>query len=105
MRTSFVIALPDNHHRAFALLSKVRERVYEIDTLSVPQRYRGRGYGRKLLREVCENAAYCGALLRLVPLADGGLTTVELEAWYIRHGFVQRSNGYFYREPLAQAEV
>ena len=105
MQTCYTIRMPDGRSIAIVDLSKVRGRVYEVNRINVPERHRGRRYGAILLSEVCTEADRCGVLLRLVPLESGGLSTTELEAWYTRRGFVQRSNGYFYREPLAQAEL
>lgn len=102
MRTCFTIRLPDNHSIAIADLSKVRGRVYEVNRINVPHRYRGRGYGRTLLTLVCTEADRFDVLLRLVPLESGGLTTEQLEAWYARKGFAQEKNGYFYRNPAPE---
>lgn len=105
MQTCYTLRMPDGYSIAILDLSKVRGRVYEVNRINVPERHRGRRYGTALLREACTDADRCCVLLRLVPLESGGLSTTELEAWYTRHGFVQRSNGYFYREPLAQVEA
>jgi predicted GNAT family N-acyltransferase len=102
MRTCYVIRLPDNHSIAILDLSKVRGRVYEVNRVNVPTRYRGRGYGRQLLKEVCSEADRFDTLLRLVPMESGGLTAAQLEAWYSRHGFRQHENVYFYREPATE---
>jgi len=100
MKSCYTLRMPDGHSIAILDLSKVRGRVYEINRINVPERHRGRRYGAALLREVCTEADRCGVLLRLVAMASGGMSAAELEAWYTRHGFVQRSNGYSYREPL-----
>lgn len=51
------------------------------------ERYRGQGFGTKILNMILEDADKEGVILILEPVASGGLTNNELVAWYERHGF------------------
>jgi N-acetylglutamate synthase-like GNAT family acetyltransferase len=90
--------MENGFHIAIADLSKVRGRLYEVNRINVPGKYRENGFGRQLLNMICMEADKNHVTLRLVPLESGGLTSLQLAAWYQRHGFQQRDSGYFYRE-------
>lgn len=76
---------------------------YSIDCIGVGMRFRGFGWGSRILKQVCQDADHEGTTLWLVICADsdGALNDCELEQWYGRHGFV-RSQGslYYKREPV-----
>jgi GNAT superfamily N-acetyltransferase len=88
------------HHVATATLSKNRNRLYDLNTLNVPPLYRGRKFGRALLKQVLDAADVNNIELRLVPNPSGGLGRRKLEAWYFRNGFRPHADGYWYRDPV-----
>ena len=59
----------------------------EINRINVPPLHRGKGYGSKLLKEVCQKADEFGIELRLSINPYGELTYEQLLAWYERYGF------------------
>jgi GNAT superfamily N-acetyltransferase len=84
---------------AIADLTQVGERTYEINRLNVPELYRGKGHGRKLLKQVLDEADRCGVTLRCYSMSSGPLTNSALDAWYKRNGFSRYPDDYLYRLP------
>jgi len=58
-----------------------------ITRINVMERYRGKGYGRKILDLILADADNEGVIVYLEPVATGGLDQEELEQWYERRGF------------------
>jgi ribosomal protein S18 acetylase RimI-like enzyme len=64
-------------------------RIAYVRDVHVPTTVRGAGHGRALLRELTARADREGWTLMLESKAqgEGGLSTSQLVAWYLRHGF------------------
>ena len=75
------------------------ENSWYINRVYVPHIHRGKGYGRKLLKECIEGADKEGAILWLEINPYGSLTYDELRAWYMRYGFEDLGNGIYWRPP------
>lgn len=71
-----------------------------ITRVSVLPSSRGKGHARELMRRVLLDADKERVTLYLEILSSGGLTHDELEAWYLRLGFVYR-RGLYVRRPHA----
>ena len=75
-------------------------------SLYVPPVHRGAGVGRKLVDSVLEFAGDRTVYLEPKPWADGGMSQLELVAWYMRLGFERTEQtglyGHFARK-LAEA--
>lgn len=94
MKTTYYIRDPETGSLAAAIADVVkmpvdstRREYFVITRINVMKRYRGQGYGTKILNMILEDADKEGVVLFLEPLASGGLPRAELEAWYGRHGF------------------
>jgi GNAT superfamily N-acetyltransferase len=74
------------------------EDFWYINRINVPEKLRGRGYGRQLLNEIIADADADRVVLVLDPLATGGLHQDDLERWYLRNGF-EWSHEYCTLEP------
>lgn len=63
---------------------------YLITRISVPEPWRGNGYGSQLLNEIITESDEKGIdlLLEVVPAINYRLDKDQLTAWYERHGFV-----------------
>ena len=71
-----------------------------ITRINVPDRYRGNGIGSKLLQQILKDADQEGITLYLEILASGGLTYIQLDAWYRRHGFIwDEEQSLMFRKP------
>jgi GNAT superfamily N-acetyltransferase len=96
MKTSYIIKDPDKGIFAAAIADVVkmpvdstRREYYVITRINVMERYRGQGYGTKILNQILEDADAEGVTLYLEPSPSGGLSLEELKAWYERHGFTE----------------
>jgi GNAT superfamily N-acetyltransferase len=98
MKTNYVVRCA-GPHVAIADVTKVRHRIYEVNRINVPPAFRGRGFGRMLLKQLLEDADQHNVTLRLAVNPSGGLGKRKLTAWYARNAFIQREDGYMYREP------
>lgn len=68
--------------------------------LEVQAGFRRQGYGRRLMKMICDEADRCGE--RLTLLAAGtpmAMSTEQLETWYARFGFVKRPDTFMVRLP------
>ena len=70
-----------------------------INRINTPVKFRGKGYGSKLLSKVVKEADKYKTPLYLEILPSGGLSYQQLEAWYTRYGFKQIGVNFFKREP------
>jgi GNAT superfamily N-acetyltransferase len=90
----------DEASGATARLCSNRRDGWIIEMIDVPVEHRSKGVGRELLRRITADADAGGVTLYLVISPDrGGLTEDQLAAWYRRHGFVERSDIGYAREP------
>lgn len=94
MKETYIIRDPENEGLAAAIADVVlmptrgpRRRYYVVTNIRVMDKYRGQGYGSKVLNLICEDADRENVTLFLEPVASDGLTQKELVAWYERHGF------------------
>jgi GNAT superfamily N-acetyltransferase len=75
---------------ASATVLQLRSR-YLVRMIFVAPEHQGKGYGSRLLREICRDADREGVTLRLYVDASAysapRLSSEELAAWYQRHGF------------------
>jgi GNAT superfamily N-acetyltransferase len=76
-------------------------RIAELNRVNVPAKWRGRGIGRSLMKEVTDEADSLGVTLVLDINPYGALDFEALSAWYQRVGFTQRSDGRWWRSPQA----
>lgn len=90
MKTCYV----DKTHRAIADLMPFEEGMM-LTRINVPRGSRGQGVGSRLLQQVLDDARQEGIPLYLMINPSDGLSYVQLERWYTRRGFVQRSDGIF----------
>ena len=76
-----------------------------LNRINVPERHRGKGIARKLLKQILDDADREEITLKLEILASGGLTFEQLESWYKRHGFIWSSDekGVMVRLPLVKS--
>ena len=60
-----------------------------IQLVSVDKDKRERGHGTRMLEALCTEADRQGVTLELMPRQqeEDGLSTAELVAWYLKHGF------------------
>lgn len=72
---------------------------YVITRINVSEEYRGRGYGSKLLKEICNDADNEGATLMLECVSSGEMDDMDLAQWYIRNGFTPQHENVFVRHP------
>jgi N-acetylglutamate synthase-like GNAT family acetyltransferase len=98
MRTNYTVRCGPTHI-AICDISKINGKLYEVHRINVPPAYRGRGFGRELLKQLLADADANSVCLRLWVLPSGGLGRRKLTAWYLRHAFIQREDGFLYREP------
>lgn len=61
--------------------------VLELTHINVPVEDQRKGYGTKLLAQVCEEADEQSKILFLSALSSGGLSTTQLSMWYMKFGF------------------
>lgn len=94
MRPVYYIRDPETGTLAAAIADVVkmpvdssRKEYFVITRINVMERYRGQGYGSKILNMILEDADKEGVVLFLEPTPSGGLSEKELKAWYERHGF------------------
>lgn len=71
-----------------------------ITRINVPEKFRGKGYGRQLLKQATDWADENGITLWLEINPYGQMTYDELEAWYKRNGF--KGHGIYKRRPKSQ---
>jgi GNAT superfamily N-acetyltransferase len=88
-----------DHHIAIADVMPLVTGGHYVNRINVPQRFRGKGYGSRLLNMILEDADNERTMLVLEPSASGGLSQEDLIEWYQRHGFVFRSKGVLLRYP------
>lgn len=69
-----------------------------VTRVSVPERYRGQGHARELMRQMLSEADSDKVDLYLGITPGGGLTFEELESWYIRNGFKRVNDGLYVRK-------
>ena len=73
---------------------------FEIVSLATLEAYRRRGYARRVMKMVCDQADREGVMLMLQAAGSpAAMSTEQLETWYKRFGFVFQSSGFGYREP------
>jgi len=72
---------------AIADLTDYFEKGMIITRINVPKEFRGKGFGRDLLNQILTDADKDGVTLYLEILASGEMSYMDLEAWYMRHGF------------------
>lgn len=68
---------------------------YMVTRINVPQQFRGKGIGTRLLKQILDDADKEGVILVLWPQASDGLPTYILEEWYKRYGFKWEKMGRF----------
>ena len=73
-----------------------------LTRINVPQSYRQQGIGSRLLKEILFDADKEGIKIALHISSYGEMTYKNLADWYERNGFVQSSNGWFFREPIRE---
>ncbi len=73
---------------------------YQIFRINVPRKYRGKGFGSRLLKQIIKDADSQGVRLMVGIVASDGLNYDQLEAWYKRHGFEQEEENIYVRPPL-----
>jgi GNAT superfamily N-acetyltransferase len=67
--------------------------------IGVGRFHRGKGYGSKMLKRICDEADQEGVtLIASVQPDPGALTEHQLFSWYLRYGF-ERWQGGVKREP------
>jgi predicted GNAT family acetyltransferase len=64
-----------------------------INRVNVPERFRGQGFGRKVMAACLHDADIEGVTLSLDINPYGRMTRSELESWYLRCGFVKMHDG------------
>lgn len=69
-------------------IDSTKREYYVITRINVMERYRGQGYGTRILDEILKDADEENVTLFLEPIASGGLPQKELEEWYVRNGFI-----------------
>lgn len=84
---------------AIADISKIRGRIYELNRINVPAKYRGKRFGSELLKLVCAEADKQKVILRCYSMSSGPLSNEQLDEWYTRHGFIQGEGVYLHRFP------
>lgn len=62
---------------------------FEITRINVPISHRKRGYGGRLLKQLCLQADAEGITLFVTVLPSGDFSTHDLVAWYKRHSFTE----------------
>lgn len=76
-----------------------------ITRINVPRDHRGKGHARKLLGRILADADKDGVALYLHVSASDGLTEQQLDAWYKRHGFVEKNCLWLVREPRYKGQT
>jgi ribosomal protein S18 acetylase RimI-like enzyme len=83
-------ARPLNFREAWAHLKPCGnsgENLFYLYWFDVPEDCRGQGWGRKLMKEILEDADKNRWIIDLDPDSEGPMTQDELIAWYERLGF------------------
>ena len=94
----------DDSFQAKLELIDISNEMMEIIVLSVPELYRGKGIGDKLLKEVCKDADRSKITLRLFVKSFGKLNQKQLESWYTKNGFNKIGNKYMIRFPFGKTK-
>lgn len=76
-------------------------RVAEINRINVPVKWRRNGVGRKLMKEVTDEADHLGVTLVLFINPYGDMDYDALSAWYQRVGFTEGDDARWWRTPKA----
>lgn len=85
---------------AIADLSEWGNNCYFIHRINVPKNERGKGYGSKLLKMICDEADKENAILMLQIVSSGEMSDEDLTEWYRKYGFVELPSEYaFIRYP------
>lgn len=71
----------------------------EINRINVPVKYRRQGVGNRLLQKVTSDADAKSYVLFLTINPYGEMSYAQLEAWYMRHGFVRGAHKVYHRLP------
>lgn len=72
-----------------AAMAQISQQTLELTSLQVEPAFRRQGLGRRLMKLVCDDADREGVELCLMAAGSSdALSTVQLEAWYRRFGFV-----------------
>lgn len=96
MRTCYVD--PDTYSIADLIHPGELTDGWTISRINVPARNRGKGLGTMMLKHIIADADAEGVDLWLEVSPSDGLGRLELERWYIRHGFkFHRATGYMVR--------
>lgn len=91
MRTTYVI--PEGPYAAAIAdvvkmpIDSTKREYWVVTRINVMEKFRGQGYGTKVLDLILQDADAEGVTLFLEPVASGGLSQEDLTAWYERHGF------------------
>jgi ribosomal protein S18 acetylase RimI-like enzyme len=102
MSASFYQKLSDSA-LAVADLVQQHPKLYEITRINVPFKFRGKGHGTLLLKQITDAADVMQIMLRLYPMESDGPTRAQLIAWYERHGFISDGyNAYWVRPPTSE---
>jgi hypothetical protein len=71
---------------------------YVICRINVPYRFRSQGIGRRIMASALADADAEGVDLWLDINPYGEMTYEQLEAWYVRCGFVKQDSGRYLRK-------
>jgi GNAT superfamily N-acetyltransferase len=102
MRTFYHIRMPSGVRPAVGDVSEIGTSLYEINRINVPEPFRGKGYGTRILQDIIRDADREGITLTLSVFSSGKqLDNDDLIAWYGRHGFKMLSyaNRLMHRRP------
>lgn len=100
MKAEYKIPLKGDQ-RAYAWVSYDRgsRSQFYIIRIYVPYDHRGQGLGSRLLTEIISDADKEEVRLSLDISSFGDLTFEQLEAWYMRYGFIEQGDGSYLRTP------
>lgn len=101
MKTTYIIRDPDQGFFAAAIADTVSTNKPDhviITRINVMEKWRGQGYGTKILLQLLKDADEQGITLVLEPIESGGLSQAQLQKWYERHDFVW-SDWHMIRKP------
>lgn len=88
----------DKPTRSIADLCDYYGRGLLLTRINVPKASRGQGHARALLERILDDADRERVTIFLEISPSDGLNFAQLEAWYLRHGFVECA-GFYCRTP------
>lgn len=97
MKNSYYVRLSSTEIGILDLCPVEKGRGLIITRINIPEKFRGRGHGSRLLSEVLADADREQIPLFLEILATGPLNRDDLMKWYARHGF--RGSDPMFRRP------